>query len=603
MTARSICRILGLGAWLLPSLAAAQGARPAPETPQAGPPTFPTRSELVLLDMVARDKAGRLVTDLRENEIEVSENGESCRIESVRLIRAGEAEAGLASPTRSGAAAASSSAAAAGAAPARASFVLLAFDRLGPQAAPLARKAASEFVARPFPRDTWIAVVELGESVQLKERFTQDPARMSAAIAAATAGGSPADPARGADQAGATREAMTAALVASESAVGVRQSDPTAALKILAPKSMAEVKQRQVEGSVLAAIDSLNRLRLGRSALRALTALAGALGGVEGRKTLLFFSEGLHVPEAASGALDTLVSEANHASVAIYAFDPRGLAEDSAFDETKRALLAAQHFSEKAMRSTGQEEGPNRGVSVLEVRTPELALDAIRLNAQANLRDLAESTGGFLVAETNDLGSAIERVGAELRAYYEIGYLPANAAADRTFRNIEVKVKRRGVVLRARRGYYAVPRGEAPTLPYELALAETLERPELPREFTHQVTTQLGASNGSEREVGLVVQVPIRELRLLTDAAAQTYAAHVSMLVLVRGEGGGLVARLSHDWPLSGPAGQASLAQQRNVAVRKTLTLPPARYVLESAVQDRLSGALSANRTVLEIAP
>ena len=598
MTARStLGRILRLSAWLLPSLAAAQDARPAPATPQAGPPTFPTRSELVLLDMVARDKAGRMVSDLRENEIEVLENGESCRIQSVRLMRAGEAEAGLASPTRSEAGAASSNAGTAGDAPARASFVLLAFDRLGPQSAPLARKAASEFVARPFPRDTWIAVVELGESVQLKERFTQDLARMSAAIAAAATGGGPAD------QVGATREAMTAALVASESAVGVRQSDPTAALTILAPKSMAEVKQRQVEGSVLAAIDSLNRLRLGRSALRALTSLAGALGGVEGRKTLLFFSEGLHVPEAASGALDTLVSEANHASVAIYAVDPRGLAEDSAFDETKRALLAAQHLSEKAMRSTGQEEGPNRGVSALEVRTPELALDAIRLNAQANLRDLAESTGGFLVAETNDLGSAIERVGAELRAYYEIGYLPANTAADRTFRNIEVKVKRRGVVLRARRGYYAVPRGEAPTLPYELALAETLERPELPRDFTHQVTTQLGASNGSEREVGLVVQVPIRELRLLTDAAAQTYAAHVSMLVLVRGEGGGLIARLSHDWPLSGPASQASLAQQRNVAVRKTLALPPARYVLESAVQDRLSGALSAKRTVLEIAP
>jgi hypothetical protein len=365
----------------------------------------------------------------------------------------------------------------------------------------------------------------------------------------------------------------------------------------------AELKQLETEARVLSAIDSLNRQRLGQASLHALVGLSRALGGVEGRKSVLYFSEGLHVPSAVSEALDMVVSEANRANVAIYAFDPRGLAEESAFDETKRALLAARHFSEKAMRSTGDEEGPNRGVSPLEVRAPDMALDAIRLNAQANLRDLAEATGGFLVADTNDIGGAIERVGADLRGYYEIGYVPANPVADGAFRAIEVKLRRRGVTLRTRRGYFALPPCQAPTLPYELALAEALERPELPLEFAHRVTTQPGAGAGDERTVELVVQVPIRDLRLESDAAGQTYRAHVSLLVIVRGAGGEVVAKLSHDWPLSGPGSQAPLTRRKDVAVRRTLGLSPRSYTLEAAVQDRLSGALSASRTALEIAP
>ena len=573
----------------------------APARQQAGPPSFPTGRELVVLDLLVRDKAGRLVDDLGPEEIEVSENGVACRVQAIRLVRAGRSEPVRPRSEKAEAPQAQEGSAAADAGPGRASIVLLAFDQLGPQSAALARKAATAFAVRPFPPETWVAVVRLGEAVELKERFTQDLARLPAAIAAATTAVGSRAPAGGPDQANLTREAMTATLVAAGDAVGVRQVDPTAALAITGPQDAAEMKRRQVQAQVLSAIDSLNRLRLGRNALHALAALVRALGGVEGRKTLLYFSEGLHVPEAASDALDIVVSEANRANVAIYGFDPRGLLEDSAFDETRRAVLAARQLSEKAMRSTGAEEGPNRGVSALEVKNPELALDAIRLNAQTNLRDLAESTGGFLVADTNDLGSAVERVGAELRSYYELGYFPANTALDGGFRSIDVRVKRRGVTVRARRGYFALPSDQAPTLPYELSLAESLERPELPYEFPHELITQVAAGEAADRPVGLVVQVPMNGLRLVTDAVSQTYSAHVSLLVLVRGEGRKLVAKLSHDWPVSGPASQASIAQQRSLSVRKTLSLPAGRYVLESAVQDRLTGALSAQKTPLVV--
>ena len=50
--------------------------------PQEPPPTpvFPARADLVLLDLVVRDKAGRLVEDLRTDEVQVLEDGKPCAV-------------------------------------------------------------------------------------------------------------------------------------------------------------------------------------------------------------------------------------------------------------------------------------------------------------------------------------------------------------------------------------------------------------------------------------------------------------------------------------------------------------------------------------------
>jgi hypothetical protein len=44
---------------------------------------------------------------------------------------------------------------------------------------------------------------------------------------------------------------------------------------------------------------------------------------------------------------------------------------------------------------------------------------------------------------------------AESSAYYLLAIQPAHASADGSFHRLEVKVKRRGVHVRAREGYYA----------------------------------------------------------------------------------------------------------------------------------------------------
>jgi len=72
---------------------------------------------------------------------------------------------------------------------------------------------------------------------------------------------------------------------------------------------------------------------------------------------------------------------------------------------------------------------------------------------QDQLRSLAEDTDGLAEVKTTDLTAVTERIISDTSTYYLIGYQSTNTRMDGRFRNISVKVNRPGVRVRARRGY------------------------------------------------------------------------------------------------------------------------------------------------------
>jgi VWFA-related protein len=73
------------------------------------------------------------------------------------------------------------------------------------------------------------------------------------------------------------------------------------------------------------------------------------------------------------------------------------------------------------------------------------------------LKKLARETGGRAIfpRKVSDLQDAFDQIAAELRSQYSLGYTPANSARDGRYRKLEVKLKRDGLRVQARRGYYA----------------------------------------------------------------------------------------------------------------------------------------------------
>ena len=114
---------------------------------------------------------------------------------------------------------------------------------------------------------------------------------------------------------------------------------------------------------------------------------------------------------------------ANRNNVAIYAVDPRGLATFE-FDI-------------------------NEGVG--------LQTDTKYLNSTMDsLRMLSENTDGRAIVNRNDLVAGMRQITRDASAYYLIGYNSSQAPSDGKFHEIKVRVKRPGVQVRARKGYWAL---------------------------------------------------------------------------------------------------------------------------------------------------
>ena len=78
------------------------------------------------------------------------------------------------------------------------------------------------------------------------------------------------------------------------------------------------------------------------------------------------------------------------------------------------------------------------------------------LNASMNtLRELADNTDGRAIVNRNDLGKAMTQIVRDQSAYYLVGYTSTQAPQDGKFHEIRVRVKRPGLQVRARKGYWA----------------------------------------------------------------------------------------------------------------------------------------------------
>jgi VWFA-related protein len=524
---------------------------------QAPPPVFPSGAEVVLLDLVVRDRSGRVVTDLRRDEVRVFENGVAAEIQGFRQVQVdAPSSAAVASPPSPAPAPAVSAPQ-----PERQAVVVLVFDRLSPEGATNAGRAVAEFLSQPLPSNTWLAVYRTGDTLQPVQGFTRDRALATRAIASLT----------GLDREARARQGAAAEPRGPAGAV----PPPTTA-----GGTTSDKRFKEVEDELAAYASEMDRLQKGRGAIYPLLALVRGLRGLEGRKSLLFFSEGLHVVRDSKSSLEEafrgLLSEANRANVAIYTFSAEGL----------QAAVAADQA-----RSPVDEYRPG-------------AIDdseAGRFVLQGNLQVLAEDTGGFHVANTNDLRPGMEKVAAELRSWYEIAYRPPVPDADGRYRRIQVKVSRPGVVVRTRSGYFARPKDAPLVLPSQLPLLAALAAPTLAHEVEHRAAALVCVDAQPQPNVVLLVEVPASGLAFTSDEAAGRYRAGASLLALVRDEQGREVARLGQDSPLEGPLAELAAARERTLRVSHALRLFPGRYRLETVVQDEGTEKLGARRTAFEV--
>jgi VWFA-related protein len=186
--------------------------------------------------------------------------------------------------------------------------------------------------------------------------------------------------------------------------------------------------------------------------LQALEAVSNHLVALPGRKNLVWISGGFpfsygsdvmqlgRVVDRKKNFAENLRRTAQSitdANVAIYPVDARAL--------IGTAGLKLSASAELPMTSARQ-----------AARADLQALEDLHA-ANDTMQELADQTGGRAVYNNNDVQGAIRVALEDARFTYTLGFYPTDANFDGKFRPIRVSVKRPGVQLRYRRGYYAFP--------------------------------------------------------------------------------------------------------------------------------------------------
>jgi VWFA-related protein len=463
---------------LLTVLAAASAAHAQAPAPSAAPSpepspgaAFPAQIELVTVDVVVTDKKGNAITGLTQADFQITEDDRPQSIASFESVQV---------PTTASAVAPQRPRVSTNQAPESRtgrSFVVLFDDvHLTAQQAQRAKLAVSEFLRTGVREGDRVTLVATGGGAWWSTRMEAGRDELIALLKRLDGRFIPdSSPERMSDH-----EAMRIH-VYRDAQYEARVSRRFDTYGVSARAQQQQGQEMYQDGDPFvrarAADVYFQALSRNRITMQVLERVMLSLAPVRGRKSVILVSQGF-IYDPNMDEFKTALQASRRSNAALYFLDTRGLSGMPAYFTA--------------------EFGPaidNQDVGSAFVETLEEA---------AGAESLASDSGGFSVKNTNDLAKGIVRIAEDSRSYYLLGYNPADPKRDGKFRKIQVKVPgRKGLQIRARKGYYAplegkvaqAPKGTDPDI--QAALDSPYDERQVPIRMTSYVfdETLLGKAN------------------------------------------------------------------------------------------------------------
>jgi VWFA-related protein len=583
MTYRFLLVLVLVPMMVLTSLAQ-QPVRPPPTPPASQPSPAPQKPEpddevvrittnLVQVDAVVTDKNGKQVTDLQPEEIEMLEDGKPQRVTnfSYILTTAGEPAA----PRIKLPVANKNAPPVAPVPPVRLRpdqvrrTVALVVDDLSmaPENVYYVRRALKKFVDEQMEPNDLVAIIRTGGGMGALQQFTTDKRLLYAAI-------------------------EKIKWLPARTSIGAFAPIPTDPLEIAQDPALALPKPADADRNRSQDIDKLREDLFTVGTLGALNFIIRGLKDLPGRKSVLVVSEGFLAIDPADlshvsrigNAMTRLTDLASRASVVIYALDPRGL---------------------QTLNLTAADSGG--GLMPHEIGPILSSMRGSAFETSHAFDDLVEQTGGFAIANNNDLSGGMRKVMEDQRGYYLIGYRPDESTFDtsgrRKFHKFSLLIKRPGKFhVRIRSGFFGIPDIETPT-------AET------PRDrLIGALTSPFGSAGVELRLTSLFFSDPKLGLSMrsllhikasdltFTEQPGDWHQSVINMIAMTFGDNGLVVDQLSltHTLRLKGAAYKRALIDGLTYSINVPIKRPGA-YQLRTALRDVDSDRVGSASQFVEV--
>jgi VWFA-related protein len=542
--------------------------KPQP-TPAPSEPQQPSRSgdddvvrittNLVQIDAVVTDRNGNLIRDLRQDEIQIFEDGHQQKITNFSLVTV---EGTMPQPAPS--------------APVDKSApplppvklqpddvrrtIALVVDDLGLsfQSTYYTRRALKKFVDEQMRPGDLVAIIRTSGGMGALQQFTADKRQLYAAI---------------------ERVKWS---VNGRSSVG--------AFAPMEGRSASDDRLR-------AANEDLDQFREDVFSVGTLGAVGYVVKGMRelpGRKSILLISDGFKNSSAGDPdrnnrtllALRRLIDLANRATVVIYTMNASGL---------------------QTLSLTAADSAAGMGSEEIEQQLNDRRTAAF--DSQNGLDYLARQTGGIAIRNTNDLSGGIRRVIEDQKSYYLIGYRPDESTFEmksgrRTFHKLNLKVTRPGKYsVRMRNGFYGITEEDEKTLVSTPAqqLIRALTSPFGSAGVRLRLTTLFANDAKAGSYMRSLLHINANDLTF-TDLPDGAHKAEFDVVAITFGDNGSVVDQVGQGFILRTEGDD--YARQRREGFVFFLTVPIKKagaYQLRAALRDRASQHVGSASQFIEV--
>jgi VWFA-related protein len=344
-----------------------------------------------------------------------------------------------------------------------------------------------------------------------------------------------------------------------------------------------------------------------RATISTLTAFSSTLGGLPGRKALLFLSDGLSVRPN-----DMLREAWAQKYESWYLANERAIRSCPSFPDAGRVfqnLITGlgssqfdlhEEFDRFAANASDNQvtlypiSVSGRGASIISAEgsgTTGAVLRAARTteaqNRDASMLQMAADTGGVAMTNSPNIGNLLDRVGEDFEHFYSLGYQPAGPRRAQDFHRIKVEVTQPDLEVRHSKGRRR--KGWRERLGEMTAAAAMFAIETNP--LGVRLTPGEPVRQGKQYKLPIMVQIPFQNIQLMSDGS--NYNAQLTVLVTVSAGREGLSDPQRFDLPIQIPNAQILAARSQAAAYPVDLLLDRGQQQVAIAVRDHLAQSAS----------
>jgi VWFA-related protein len=548
----------------------------------------------VLLDVVVRGKNMQLARKLKASDFTLTEDGVPQEIRAFRFVSGKATEPVPETRPVSGTSVAPA------ATPSQAkkmqvpNFVSIVFDEIGPHSREYARKAVHSFLNQELRSDTYVAIFMLDYRMSVIQNFSNNRDMLARAVDNAAMGQYSSLSADNANSMNQTDYSI------STDTTGVTIT-PSYDLATAASLSTSDASTNIDQAAIAAAkmVSDQREIAMYQGGMRTITAIANLVkyeSSLPGRKTIIYMSEGLNLPPERKELLWNVISSANRGNVSFYMVDVRGLNTSSPNNLATGLLRSA------SAASAGQSTAARKGVTEGLAKEEDTLLEVNVANTQMNMRELADATGGFTIADTNEIDKSMLRVMQDVRTHYEISYVPSSKVYDGHYRKIALAVNNPHLSIQSRDGYFALPDLDGQSLqPFEMSGLHALDSKPAPSAFPFQMAAMRFKPAGGGYRYEIAFDLPTSYVTPKVSEDKKTARLHATFLGLIKNDHGEVVEKVSREIYQEVDGGKLEQFRRGQMIFTDPVGLKPGRYTLEGAVTDEEGNRSSTKRIAIVV--